>query len=91
MLFVLLRAWHRTCRRRRPRSKEYQIKAAFLFNFAQFVEWPPTAFTNADAPFCIGVLGDDPFGAALDETVQGENSRTTIKLIVQCARTASRT
>ena len=53
-------------------SKEYQIKAAFLFNFIQFVEWPPTVFKNADDPFRIGVLGQDPFNAALEETVQGE-------------------
>jgi hypothetical protein len=53
-------------------SKEYQIKAAFLFNFAQFVKWPPGAFPTADAPFCIGILGDDPFGSALDATVNGE-------------------
>ena len=63
-------------------SKEYQIKAAFLFNFAQFVEWPPTAFANSNTSFCIGILGDDPFGAALDETVRGEtidNRKITIK------------
>src|SRR5580692_3792840 len=53
-------------------SKEYQIKAVFLFNFAQFVQWPETNFSGADAPFCIGVLGDDPFDAFLDETVRGE-------------------
>jgi hypothetical protein len=53
-------------------SKEYQIKAAFLFNFAQFIQWPDTVLTNADMPFCIDVFGDDPFGAALQETVQGE-------------------
>jgi len=53
-------------------SKEYQLKAAFLFNFAQFVKWPPTSFASAGAPFCIGILGDDPFGSALDETIQGE-------------------
>ena len=53
-------------------SKEYQVKAAFLFNFAQFVDWPPDAFTNADAPLCIGVLGNDPFGNFLDTTVSGE-------------------
>ena len=53
-------------------SKEYQLKAAFLFNFAQFVKWPSVSFTNADAPFCIGILGDDPFGAALEETIRGE-------------------
>jgi hypothetical protein len=62
-------------------SKEYQLKAAFLFNFAQFVKWPPNSFTNTDAPFCIGILGDDPFGSVLDETVQGEtisNHRLTV-------------
>jgi len=52
--------------------KEYQLKAAFLFNFAQFAEWPRTAFTNTDSPLCIGVLGENPFGKALEETVQGE-------------------
>ncbi len=51
---------------------EYQIKAVFLFNFAQFVEWPPQAFPEAQAPLVIGVLGEDPFGAYLDETVRGE-------------------
>jgi hypothetical protein len=53
-------------------SKEYQVKAAFLFNFAQFVEWPTNTFTNTEEPFTIGILGADPFGQALDETVQGE-------------------
>lgn len=51
---------------------EYGIKAVFLFNFAQFVEWPATAFPDATTPFVIGVLGDDPFGGLLDETVAGE-------------------
>lgn len=54
-------------------AREYQIKAVFLFNFAQFVEWPPQAFSDANAPLVIGVLGDDPFGPALDEVVQGES------------------
>lgn len=53
-------------------SKEYQIKAAFLFNFVHFVQWPPAAFANAQAPLVIGVLGDDPFGSYLDEIVRGE-------------------
>lgn len=54
-------------------SKEYQIKAAFLFNFAQFVQWPAAAFADTNAPFRIGILGEDPFGSALAETVQGES------------------
>jgi hypothetical protein len=53
-------------------SREYQVKAVFLFNFAQFVEWPPSAFSETQAPLVIGVLGEDPFGAFLDETVRGE-------------------
>lgn len=53
-------------------SKEYQIKAVFLFNFAQFIKWPRAAFGRANEPFRIGVLGDDPFNAFLDETVRGE-------------------
>ena len=53
-------------------SREYQIKALFLFNFAQFVQWPSAAFARAKEPFRIGVLGDDPFDGFLDETVRGE-------------------
>lgn len=51
---------------------EYQLKAVFLFNFAQFVAWPDSAFATPDAPLVIGILGPDPFGAYLDETVRGE-------------------
>jgi YfiR/HmsC-like len=56
----------------RAQTKEYQVKAAFLFNFAQFVSWPETAFTNADEPFQIGVLGENPFSGDLNETIRGE-------------------
>lgn len=51
---------------------EHQIKAAFLFNFTQFVEWPSNTFTNAEAPLVIGILGDDPLGPALEQAVEGE-------------------
>jgi len=51
---------------------EYRVKAVFLFNFAQFVDWPPDAFTAPGQPFVIGVLGKDPFGAELDAVVRGE-------------------
>ncbi len=52
--------------------REYQVKAVFLFNFAQFVRWPPETFPAPQTPLVIGVLGDDPFGPALDEAVRGE-------------------
>jgi hypothetical protein len=51
---------------------EYQLKAVFLFNFAQFVEWPAAAFQDADVPLVIGILGNDPFDGYLDEVVHGE-------------------
>jgi hypothetical protein len=51
---------------------EYRVKAVFLFNFAQFVDWPADAFTNPGQPFVIGILGKDPFGAELDAVVRGE-------------------
>lgn len=61
-------------------APEYQLKAVFLFNFAQFVEWPQEAFPDAQTPLTIGVLGEDPFGAYLDSTVRGEtvNGRSLV-------------
>ena len=53
-------------------NKEYQIKAVFLFNFSQFVEWPTNAFAETQSPLVIGVLGEDPFGTYLEEAVRGE-------------------
>ncbi len=54
------------------RAAEYQVKAVFLFNFAQFVDWPAEAPADADTTLVIGVLGDDPFGGVLDQTVRDE-------------------
>lgn len=51
---------------------EYQVKAVYLFNFGQFVEWPPEANASPTSPFVIGIFGTDPFGATLDEVVRGE-------------------
>lgn len=58
-----------------PAGADYQIKAVFLYNFTEFVQWPKTAFADAQAPMVIGVLGDDPFGPYLDEAVRGEKSK----------------
>ncbi len=51
---------------------EYQLKAAYLFNFAKFVEWPAERL-RASEPLVIGVVGDDRFGTALDEAVSGRS------------------
>jgi hypothetical protein len=46
--------------------REGQIKVAYLYNFAKFVDWPPEAFKSDSAPIIIGILGVDPFGSLLD-------------------------
>jgi hypothetical protein len=56
-------------------SREYQIKAVFLFNFAQFTEWPTNAFAGPGEPIVIGVLGSNPFGDFLEDTVKNESVR----------------
>jgi hypothetical protein len=52
--------------------EEYQIKAAFIYNFAKFVEWPPQAFKTSTDPITICVLGQNPFGNALEQAVSGK-------------------
>jgi hypothetical protein len=52
---------------------EYQVKAVYLFNFGQFVEWPKGAYDTPQAPFVICILGDDPFGKTIDDVVRGES------------------
>ena len=51
---------------------EYQVKAAFLYNFAKFVEWPPGSFKSANDPIVVCVLGRSPFGELLDQSVKGK-------------------
>jgi hypothetical protein len=55
-----------------PAFDEYQIKAAFLYNFAKFVEWPPGTFGNATDPIRICIVGQNPFGSMLEDMVQGK-------------------
>jgi len=58
-----------------PQSRqvsEYQIKAAFLYNFAKFVEWPPAVSPGANDPMEICVVGEDPFGNILNQSIEGK-------------------
>jgi hypothetical protein len=50
-------------------SQEYQVKAAFLYNFLQFVDWPEEKFADSNEPIIIGVIGNDPFGNAFEPIV----------------------
>ncbi len=56
-------------------SREYQIKAVFLYNYSKFITWPEHAFSSAGSPFTLCLLGKDPFGQILDITVEKENMR----------------
>jgi hypothetical protein len=53
-------------------ADEYQVKAVYLFNFGQFVEWPSRVFETSEAPFVICIFGTDPFGGSVDQVVRGE-------------------
>lgn len=65
-------------------SKEYQLKAAFLYNFSKFVQWPPERFPDEKSPIVIAVLGDNPFGAELENAVRGRlvNGRPIVVKII---------
>ncbi|HEY6328368.1 MAG TPA: YfiR family protein, partial [Blastocatellia bacterium] len=53
---------------------EYPVKAAFLYNFAKFVEWPGEALGDPGTPLILGVIGDDPFGQAIDQLVASKTA-----------------
>jgi hypothetical protein len=63
-----------------------EVKAVFLFNFAQFVEWPQTAFDTPQSPIVIGVLGEDPFSRTLDDIVKGETVRNRQLVVTRYRR-----
>lgn len=54
-----------------PKASEFQVKAAYLYNFGRFVQWPDESGTDRKESFEICVLGTDPFGQALDATLAG--------------------
>lgn len=57
-------------------SLEYAVKATYLYKLAPFVNWPPSTFTAADAPFRICVVGEDPFDNYLEKAVAGRTLGT---------------
>lgn len=81
---LVLAALLATEARAQPATREYDLKAVFLYNFATFVEWPRSAFAREDSPFVIGVLGQDPFGSALDEVVAGERVKGRPLVVRRC-------
>lgn len=70
---------------------EYKLKAAFIFHFSQFVDWPSNCFANNKAPFVIGVLGKNPFGAELEQTIHGKLVGSRPLAVVEFASLAEAT
>ena len=69
-------------------SKEYQVKAAFIYNFIKFVDWPQVADSESDEkakdstkPITIGIIGENPFGNAFEAITKKkiQNKKVVIK------------
>ena len=67
---------------------EYPVKAAFLNAFANYVAWPAEAFPEPNSPLVVGVLGEDPFGPALEANLQGKTAQHRPLQIQRFARLA---
>ena len=69
---------------------EYRVKAAFLYNFTKFVDWPPRSFAAANAPLQLCVYGSYPFGPDLEKIVSGksvDNRALQVRRVKQLADT----
>ena len=55
-----------------PQATEYEVKAAYIYNFARFIEWPAAAFTGPSDPIRLCIFGKDPFGDIVDRTLRGK-------------------
>jgi hypothetical protein len=73
--------WSSETRAQKPPS-EYEVKAAFLYNFIKYTEWPQKVFPTPETPLTIGIVGEDPFRSLLDKAIEGKtfNGR---KLVVK--------
>jgi hypothetical protein len=56
------------------KASESQLKAAVLYNFAKFVEWPSKSLPAPNSPFVVGIMGEDSFRGDLDQTVEGKDA-----------------
>ena len=72
LLFFLVCCSFQNLNAQNKPAAEFQVKAAFLYNFTRFIDWPPSAFSSANAPFVIGIIGNDPFGEYIEQLVKRE-------------------
>lgn len=73
---------------RAQNAKEYQVKAAFLYNFTKFVEWAPERFADRARPIVIGLVGPNPFGNELTKIVAGRKANGRDIVVKQLASAA---
>src|SRR5215211_7030088 len=57
------------------RANEYRVKAAIVYNIARFIDWPAAAFATGSSPVVVCVVGVDPFGSTLEDTLEGRTVR----------------
>lgn len=93
VLFLTLEGGGPAARTLAQEPNESQVKAAYLFNFAKFVEWPSEAFNDSGAPIIVGVVGEDSTSSAIDQTINGKTANgrrllikrfPTLKAITRC-------
>lgn len=65
LCLILAQSFHASNAVAQSTVEEYEVKAAILYNLTRFVEWPPSAYSDAQAPTVLCILGRDPFGASL--------------------------
>lgn len=66
-------------------AKEHQLKAAFIYNFTKFIEWPSKNFASADSPIVIGVVGQGPLHAEVARVVKDRkvNGRELVVRLIE--------
>ncbi|MEK6304132.1 MAG: YfiR family protein [Acidobacteriota bacterium] len=72
VLLLTLASGTRGARAPAQETTESQVKAAFLYNFVKFVDWPSEAFSDSGAPIIVGVVGEDSTTSAIDHTISGK-------------------
>jgi hypothetical protein len=70
-----------TALRAEAAAPEYAVKAAFLYNFTKFVEWPPSAFHDDSSSLRLCVLGEDPFGDILEAVTEDAVDGRTLTVL----------
>ncbi|HYA64658.1 MAG TPA: YfiR family protein [Candidatus Sulfotelmatobacter sp.] len=81
----LIFAWAGLTKAQATVPLEYQVKASFLYNFSKLTEWPRETFSEREPELVIGIVGEDPFGAAMDRIAEVEKQRGR-KLVIKRLR-----